>query len=940
MEETNVVDSPGIEHDEPSADFVTVVQNNLWICSPEFAGHLTKRSSSWLMNRPLVFKNLAWHRKWVSLHGTELVYMDHEPTVENIARMRMHRSQITSSVTVFADDKEFGNPLGFSVHFNSEHQPDWHFRAESLEEKQNWLIKLSQVQAITAWIADYERIKILGVGGQGIVYELRHKQSGKRVAMKEMEIKSERQMTAAISEARFLKNIVESVNHPNLMRIEKVFQVGSHFSLVFPLCTGGELYESIASRGHFSEHDAACIMQQIISALDALHEHDLLHLDIKPENILFVNSDPDSKIVVTDFGLSKILSESDETRQYIPALFAERMRKLEENGDLPDESIRGTQGYIAPEIILTGCYSRAADIFAAGVVMYVLLSGCPPFTVRSTRQTFINCARALLRLEGKEWDHISPEAIDLVRRMLAADPLQRITAKAILGHPWITMGGGNEPTTVPGTTTARAEESEETSDAIEHYLQYLALSNNAAGQNTNTGLAVLPENPVPSNLSDAPPVPPSPQQSSNASAPSTGRVSNRRAHMNMAVSNLAQHVQSLRSDRMAATVTNFLSAGGRAAGFSHLVDRYLKPLVPSNHRDAVEGSSLNYDQMIMMVDKEIRSALTQVIFEHFGDSGGHYLTIDQFLAVRKHFGFTPTQGFLNAGDIALVQMIDRDNDGRISLDDLTAALVGVNQRSDRFLHVVFRMYTESTWYFGQNLNYVRLMQNMKDGNGDSSVSSLGIPTNSTATAAATSSTAPVIAPPKFITAKHVSTVFEQLGYDPTNGVKVFDVLCEALQRIKTVGTAHRIPGAIVEEEAADSDDEEEALPTVCSDTDGHIPSPVLDADSQPSRAPGIRSLRRIVSRKHQMDVHDFIRAAHMDNVLVQVFFRQTHGKLIAIIQAAQRRLAEEQHRQLSLPPEQRKEVTIKDIFAQDIEQSLRSADTADSGTTAAKAPIK
>jgi len=121
---------------------------------------------------------------------------------------------------------------------------------------------------------------VLGVGGTGIVYELLHKSDGRRFAMKEMEIKNRIQMQMAIKEAELLKDIVENVHHPNILQIEKVFQVGSKFYLVFPLCTGGELYEYIIKRGSFTEHDAACLIRQIISGLHALHRHNILHLGI------------------------------------------------------------------------------------------------------------------------------------------------------------------------------------------------------------------------------------------------------------------------------------------------------------------------------------------------------------------------------------------------------------------------------------------------------------------------------------------------------------------------------------------------------------------------------------------------------------------------------------------------------------------------------------
>ena len=146
-------------------------------------------------------------------------------------------------------------------------------------------MRLRYTLAIVSWLAEFEKVRVLGVGGSGIVYELLHKANGSRFAMKEMEIKNKKQMQMAVSEAEMLKEIMENVSHPNLMHIEKVFQVGSKFYMVFPLCTGGELYEHIVRRGHFTERDAALLMRDVLSALHALHEHDILHLDIKPENM-------------------------------------------------------------------------------------------------------------------------------------------------------------------------------------------------------------------------------------------------------------------------------------------------------------------------------------------------------------------------------------------------------------------------------------------------------------------------------------------------------------------------------------------------------------------------------------------------------------------------------------------------------------------------------
>ena len=121
-------------------------------------------------------------------------------------------------------------------------------------------------------------MRVIGVGGTGIVYELLHKSDGRRYAMKEMEIKSAHQKQMAVKEAEMLKDVAENIYHPNILQIEKVFQVGSKFYLVFPLCTGGELYEYIIKRGSFTEYDAACLIREITSGLHALHQHNILHL--------------------------------------------------------------------------------------------------------------------------------------------------------------------------------------------------------------------------------------------------------------------------------------------------------------------------------------------------------------------------------------------------------------------------------------------------------------------------------------------------------------------------------------------------------------------------------------------------------------------------------------------------------------------------------------
>ena len=128
--------------------------------------------------------------------------------------------------------------------------------------------------------------------------------------MKEIEIADEEKMKLAISEAQILKDVMTLVAHPNLMEIKKVYHIGNTFNLLFPLCEGGELIDRIRREKKFEEKVAARVLHDLISALHAMHKHNILHLDIKPENILYVTKDKDSPIKLTDFGLSRVCSAS------------------------------------------------------------------------------------------------------------------------------------------------------------------------------------------------------------------------------------------------------------------------------------------------------------------------------------------------------------------------------------------------------------------------------------------------------------------------------------------------------------------------------------------------------------------------------------------------------------------------------------------------------
>jgi serine/threonine protein kinase len=213
----------------------TALENSVWVISPEFAGYLTKRGFHW---------RKLWKKRWVALHGSEIAYMAEEPNDNNTDDLIVTKAQITSATVVDREDLD-GHPHGFAIHINDGQSPTWYLRAESTREKKSWLMRLGHVHTIVRWLEEFEKVRVLGVGGTGIVYELLHNANGQRYAMKEMEIKNKSQMQMAVAEAEMLKEIMENISHPNIMHIEKVFQVRTN-SPFLSLCLSLSLSSSLS----------------------------------------------------------------------------------------------------------------------------------------------------------------------------------------------------------------------------------------------------------------------------------------------------------------------------------------------------------------------------------------------------------------------------------------------------------------------------------------------------------------------------------------------------------------------------------------------------------------------------------------------------------------------------------------------------------------------
>ncbi|KAG2272353.1 hypothetical protein Bca52824_066908 [Brassica carinata] len=205
--------------------------------------------------------------------------------------------------------------------------------------------------------------------------------------------------------------------HPNVISIKGAYEDVVAVHLVMELCSGGELFDRIIQRGHYTERKAAELARTIVGVLETCHSLGVMHRDLKPENFLFVSREEDSLLKTIDFGLSMFFK--------------------------PDEvftDVVGSPYYVAPEV-LRKRYGPESDVWSAGVIVYILLSGVPPFWAETEQGIFEQVLHGDLDFSSDPWPSISDGAKDLVQKMLVRDPKRRLTAHQVLCHPWVQIDG-------------------------------------------------------------------------------------------------------------------------------------------------------------------------------------------------------------------------------------------------------------------------------------------------------------------------------------------------------------------------------------------------------------------------------------------------------------------------------------------------------------------
>ncbi|XP_034471030.1 calcium/calmodulin-dependent protein kinase type II delta 1 chain isoform X6 [Hippoglossus hippoglossus] len=265
----------------------------------------------------------------------------------------------------------------------------------------------------TRFTDEYQLYEELGKGAFSVVRRCMKISTGQEYAAKIINTKklSARDHQKLEREAR----ICRLLKHPNIVRLhESISEEGFHY-LVFDLVTGGELFEDIVAREYYSEADASHCIQQILEAVLHCHQMGVVHRDLKPENLLLASKLKGAAVKLADFGLA-IEVQGDQQAWF---------------------GFAGTPGYLSPEVLRKDPYGKPVDMWACGVILYILLVGYPPFWDEDQHRLYQQIKAGAYDFPSPEWDTVTPEAKDLINKMLTINPAKRVTATDALKHPWI-----------------------------------------------------------------------------------------------------------------------------------------------------------------------------------------------------------------------------------------------------------------------------------------------------------------------------------------------------------------------------------------------------------------------------------------------------------------------------------------------------------------------
>lgn len=250
----------------------------------------------------------------------------------------------------------------------------------------------------------------LGQGSFGFVKAATRLEDSRKTAIKVIPKKKIKRLELLTREIEIMKQL----SHPNIIQLYETFEDQQYIYLAMEICEGGELFDKIIEVDHFSEHSACGLFQQIIAPVAYLHKKKIIHRDLKPENFLFKKRSPDSSLALIDFGLAKVVNPVNHLN-----------------------TKTGSSYYVAPEVF-TGEYDEKCDMWSLGVILYMILSGYPPFDGETEKDVVDAAQNSSVDFREPVWQTVSSAAKHLILQLINLDPVSRYSAEQVLQHPWVT----------------------------------------------------------------------------------------------------------------------------------------------------------------------------------------------------------------------------------------------------------------------------------------------------------------------------------------------------------------------------------------------------------------------------------------------------------------------------------------------------------------------
>ncbi|XP_024012406.1 LOW QUALITY PROTEIN: calcium-dependent protein kinase 7 [Eutrema salsugineum] len=259
----------------------------------------------------------------------------------------------------------------------------------------------------------YDLGREVGRGEFGVTYLCTDIKTGEKYACKSISKKKLRTAVDIEDVRREVEIMKHMPKHPNIVSLKDSFEDDDAVHIVMELCEGGELFDRIVARGHYTERAAAAVMKTIVEVVQVCHKQGVMHRDLKPENFLFANKKETSPLKAIDFGLSVFFKPGEQFNEIV-----------------------GSPYYMAPEVLRRN-YGPEIDVWSAGVILYILLCGVPPFWAETEQGVAQAIIRSAIDFKRDPWPRVSDSAKDLVRKMLEPDPRKRLSAAEVLEHSWI-----------------------------------------------------------------------------------------------------------------------------------------------------------------------------------------------------------------------------------------------------------------------------------------------------------------------------------------------------------------------------------------------------------------------------------------------------------------------------------------------------------------------